>query len=264
MSKESLCLRALLLSIATVISTSGCAKDYSMAPRPDGEKVTLTMKVSDELEPDPVSVMYRSAICQSVFRDGDERPETLDGHKGYEVRPLPRADSGLYKTELYINGGGPCDWRLSSVVFGINYRAPNRFGKDVASGTGGTVIVRFDENNPPLSVGRARDVTGSDLRIVADYYPWVNENFIGGYSKRASLSGEGRSYLTYKAHQARNIYFEPVLHSDLVVTSVSPKKQVIGDFIRFYYPDGTIVSNGQSMPDFVKMQNIRLSAEAKK
>ena len=243
---------------------SGCAKDYSMNPPPDSEKVEIVIKMPQELEPEPLRVMYRSSVCRKVVHDGDGRPESLEGYNGYGSELTRRGATEFYETKLSIDGGGRCKWRLSNVIFGIKYRIPSGFGEGVTSGIGGTVIIKFDEKNAPISVGGVRVVVGPDLKIVKDYYPWVSENFIDGYAKSANLSSESGGYLTYEAREARNIYFEPVLHSDVVVTSVSPKKHVIGDFIRFHYPDGTVEPDWRARPNFEKMQKIRLAAEANK
>ena len=257
-------LKTSVLCFVLLTFLSGCAKDYSMSPPPDGETVEIVIKMPEELEPQPLRVMYRSAICRRVVHDGDGRAESLEGRRGYDSALMKSGATSFYEAELFINGGGPCKWRLSNVIVGIKYRIPGGFGEGVTSGTGGTVIIKFDEKNAPISVGGVRAVVGPDLRIVKDYYPWISEKFIDGYAKRANLSSEGGGYLTYEAREARNIYFEPVLHSDVVVTSVSPKKHVIGDFIKFHYPDGTVEPDWRARPNFEKMQKIRLAAEAKK
>lgn len=257
-------LKTLVLCCVLLTFVSGCAKDYGMNPPPDGEKIEIVIKMPEELEPQPLRVMYRSAICRKVVHDGDGRPESLEGYNGYGSELTKRGATEFYETRLFIDGGGRCKWRLSNIVFSINYRIPSRFGESVTQGIGGTVIIEFDGNDAHLSVGRTRNVVGPDLIMVKDYYPWLSEKYIGGYARRANLSSEGGDYLTYRAREARRIYFEAVLHSDVIVTSVSPKKHIIGDFIKFYYPDGTEESNGQSVPSFTKMQKIRLAAEAKK
>ena len=257
-------LKTSVLGFVLLTFLSGCAKDYSMSPPPDGEKVEIVIKMPEELEPQPLRVMYRSSVCRKVVHDGDGRPESLEGYNGYGSELTRRGATEFYETRLFIDGGGRCKWRLSNVIFGIKYRIPSGFGEGVTSGIGGTVIIKFDEKNAPISVGGVRVVVGPDLKIVKDYYPWVSENFIDGYAKSANLSSESGGYLTYEAREARNIYFEPVLHSDVVVTSVSPKKHVIGDFIRFHYPDGTVEPDWRARPNFEKMQKIRLAAEANK
>ncbi|QSB18125.1 hypothetical protein JN403_16275 [Pseudomonas sp. 15A4] len=79
-----------------------------------------------------------------------------------------------------------------------------------------------------------------------------------------SLVGVGGGDLRYNAPKVRNIYFEPVLHREYIVKSIAPKKNVLGDFTKFYYPDRTIKSDRRSEADFEKMQEIRLKAEAKR
>lgn len=257
-------LKTSVLCFVLLTFLGGCAKDYSMNPQPNGEKVEIVIKMPEELELTPLRVVYRSAICRKVVHDGDGGPESLEGYNGYGSKLTKRGATEFYEARLFIDGGGRCKWRLSNVVFSINYRIPSRFGESVTQGIGGTVIIEFDGNDAQLSVGRTRNVVGPDLIMVKNYYPWLSEKFIGGYARRANLSSEGGGYLTYEAREARNIYFEPVLHSDVVVTSVSPKKHVIGDFIKFHYPDGTVEPDWRARPNFEKMQKIRLAAEAKK
>ena len=255
--------RSPLLLLATVTLLGGCAQDYRLSPAPYGEKVSLTIKLPEDLGLRSIRVMYRSALCQRVTYDGDGRPEKIDGHNGFEV-PLQKREGDLYGTELFVNGGGPCQWRLSNVDFGVKYRMPIPFGENVIPGSGGGVVIVFDHNNPQRRVSSTINVTGADLRIVENYYPWVSESFIGGYVQRVRLSGRDGSYLTYNAVQARNIYFEPVLHRSYVVKSIAPKKRIVGEFTKFYYPDGTVESDWRNKPIFEKMQRIRLTAGEKR
>lgn len=264
MSREGLGLKVLLPCVATVLSISGCAKDYSLAPSPSGEQVKIAIKVSEELEVTPLRVMYRSAICERVTHDGDGRPERLEGYNSIDVKLSRQNNGSLYEAYLFVNGGGPCEWRLSNVLFEVSYRVPNRFGENVGSGGGGGVIVIFDHNDAQLRTSGLVKVKGADFTIIKDYYPWVKDSYSGGYIKRAGLAGEARSYLTYEAREARSVYFEAVLHSDYVVSSTAPKKHKVGEFITFQYPDGTIESDRRSEPNFKKMQEIRLKAEAEK
>lgn len=253
-----------LLGIALLITLTGCAKNYSMSPLPDSEKVTVTIKVPEDLEPKPMRVMYRSSVCKSVVRDASGRPEKLDGHSGHEVKLVRQGGGDLYTAELYVNAGGACDWQLSNVVFGVRYPVHNRFGEGVKSGLSGSVIVIFDDNNAQLRVPGSKFVEGRELRVANDYYPWVNESFIRGYAKSAELAGEANGFHTFKARKARSIYFEPSLHSKYVVVSKEPTVHKRGMFITFYYPDGTTQSDGRYVPDFKKMQEIRMKAEVNK
>ena len=161
-----------------------------------------------------------------------------------------------------MDGGGACQWRLSNVTFGVAYTDPTSFGETVSYGGGGGVVVIFDHNNSPR--GGADFKVKGDLTIKKDYYPWVSEAFLGGYKKHVSLAGEGNLYLKYQALQARQVFFEPVLHSNYLVTSEGTKVHKVGSFIKFTYPDGTVVADGSHSPDLRKLQTIRLAAENKK
>jgi hypothetical protein len=261
-AKRSVRPSALFFLSLTLID--GCSKDYTMAPSQDGEKVTITINAPQELAPEVLRVMYRSAKCQRVTHDAHGQPQMLDGNNTYEGRFERSGETGMYHTELFVNGGGACEWRLSNVVFSVVYRTPERFGEGVVSGSGAEVIVVFDHNSPQLKISAPMVVTGSELNVVKDFYPWIKESFIRGYIKRVGLAGGDGGDYTYYARQARNVYFEPILHSDFVVSSVAPKKHVVGDFITFKYPDGTVESDGSSEPNFKKMQEIRLKAESSK
>ncbi|MCP1446060.1 hypothetical protein J3D54_005192 [Pseudomonas sp. GGS8] len=250
---------ALLILFA---SLSGCAKDYSLAPPPDSEQITVTVKVPKDLVAETLQVMYRSATCKRITHGASGQRIELEGYHSIDVQLQRQGQSDLYQANLAMSGGGACQWHLSNVIFGVAYGNPTRFGENVSYGAGGGVVVVFDQNNSPRG-GTGIEVDG-DLTIRKEYYPWVTETFLGGYSKRVSLAGEGNIYLSYQALQARQVYFEPVLHSEFAVYSVQPKEKKKGNHTAFTYPDGSVVADGRSDPDFRKLQAIRLAAESKK
>jgi hypothetical protein len=247
--------------LASFFSLSSCGQDYSLAPPPDSEQITVTVKVPSELKARTMNVMYRSPICKRITHGASGQRIELDGYHNIDMQPQRQGQSDLYVAKLPMDGGGACQWRLSNVTFGVTYDDPTRFGENVTWGAGGGVVVIFDHNNSPRG-GADIEVDG-DLTIKKDYYPWLSEAFLGGYRKQISLAGEGDIYLMYQALQARQLYFEPVLHSDFVVYSVQPKEKKKGNHTAFTYPDGAIEANGRYQPNFRKLQAIRLSAEGK-
>jgi len=240
---------------------SGCAKDYSLAPPPDSEQIIVTVKVPKELTAETMQVMYRSTLCTFTDYTASGRPYQRDGHQSVDIQPERQGQSDLYEAKLAVDGGGVCRWRLSNVTFGVTYENPESFGESVSSGAGGGVVVVFDQNNSPRG-GTGIPIEG-DVTINKDYYPWLKEAFLGGYSKRISLVGEGGIYLSYQALKARRVYFEPVLHSKLTVYSVQPKIKKNGNHTSFIYPDDSISADGRSSPNFRKLQAIRFAAEGK-
>jgi hypothetical protein len=248
--------------IGSFISLSGCATDYSLAPPADSEQVTVTVKVPKELTTEPVEVIYRSTLCTFTDHSASGKPYQRDDYQRSVIQPVRQGLSDLYEARFPLDGGGACQWRLSNVTFGVVYAEPTLFGENVVSGGGGGVVVIFDHNNSPR--GGADLKVDGDLTIRKDYYPWISEMFLGGYRKRISLAGEGNLYLKYQALQARHVYFEPILHSEYVVTSEGNKVHKVGSFIKFTYPDGTVMADGLFSPDLRKLQAIRLAAEKTK
>ena len=244
-------------------SLSGCGQDYSLSPPADSEQITVTVKVPKELKAETMQVMYRSATCKSITHGASGQRVEVDGRHGIDVQLQRQGLSDLYQTTLAVDGGGTCRWQLSNVMFGVTYDDPTYFGENVTSGGGGGILVKFDRNRPMRSSGIPIEIDG-DLTIKKDYYPWLKENFIGGYSKRISLAGEGDIYLSYQALQARQVYFEPVLHTDFVVYSAGPKVKKDGNYTTITYPDGSVESDGRWGPDIRKLQAIRLAAKHKK
>ena len=251
--------KAAVFLLVVLFSLAGCAKDRGLAPPADNTYVALTVKISKELRPRSVKVMYRSKHCTFTDHDAGGRSYKRDGYQSMTIEPVLRGD--LYEAKLPKDGGGACQWRLSNVTFGVMYGDPTRFGDNVSYGGGGGVVVMFDHNNSPHG-GADIEIDG-DLIIKQDYYPWIDEGFLGGYKKTISLAGVGYSYRMYKALQAQKIYFEPVLHTKFVLYSQGPKVKKKGNYTSYTYPDGSIYADGRWHPNFLRLQTIRLKAEGK-
>jgi hypothetical protein len=242
-------------------SLSGCAKDYSLAPPANSQQITVTVKVPKELKARSMKVMYRSTLCTFTSRTASGVPYKRYGYQNADIEPIQRGQSDLYDAKLPIDGGGACQWRLSNVTFGVVYENPSQFGDGITYGAGGGVVVAFDSNKPSRSGPRIQ--VDGDLTIIKDYYPWVSETFLGQYTHRVSLIGEGDIYLGYQALQAKHVYFEPVLHSGFVLRSVEPKEKKKGNYTIFTLPDGRVLADGRPDTKFSKLQEIRMAAEAK-
>jgi hypothetical protein len=248
--------------ILLFVSLNGCAKDRSLAPPPDSEQITVTVKVPKELEAETMQVMYRSATCKRITRGASGQRIEVEGHHSIDVQLQRQGLSDLYQASLPKDGGGACKWHLANVIFGVTYADPTRFGENVTSGAGGGVVVIFDHNNSPRG-GADIEVDG-DLTIRKGYYPRLHESFLGGYRKYIKLEGGGHIYTKYQALQARQVYFEPVFHADFMLYSVGPKIKKEGNYTTITYPDGSVEMDGRLGPSFRKLESIRLAAESKK
>jgi len=242
--------------LVILFSINGCAQSSVFSPPPNGEQVTVTVKVPKDLAADTMRVMYRSAKCPSR-ESADGVAYEVDGFYPIEVQPRQVGQSDLYEAKLARDGGGACQWKLSNVTFGVSYRNTKLFGESATPGGGGGVIVAFDENltqrrsmYPPIEIS-------GDVLIKEDYFPWVDRQFRGNYKTQVWLAGKGEIYLSYRALQAKSIRFEPILHERFTVYSVWPKEHSAGKYIEFTYPDGSVVADGSSEPDFEKLQSIK-------
>jgi hypothetical protein len=248
---------ALLLLFA---SLTGCAKDRSLAPPPDSEQMTVTIKMPDELKAKVMKAMYRSAICKFITHGASGQVIELEGYHGITEQFERRGQSDLYQVKLPMDGGGACKWHLSNITFGVAYANPANFGTNVTYGAGGGVVVMFDNNRPSRSGGFIREVEG-DVMIKKDYYPWVSDLSSLGYGKDVSLVSQGHIYVTYRSWNARNVYFEPIVHSKFLTRSEPPKERKPGNRTLYTYPDGSVGTTRSYGPDFRKLEAIRLAAE---
>ena len=249
---------SLLLVLGLGISLSGCAPDRTLSPPPGGEQVSVTVKVPENLAADPMQVIYRSEKCPIKRSGPDWTSYEEDGYLSTTVTPQQIGQSDLYEAKLPINGGSPCEWKLSNVTFGVTYANTTHFGPDVEDGAGGGVIVMFDQYLPQQrSVFEPTIKVNGNLLIKKDYYPWVNEQFLGKHETLAWLIGEGEIFSYYRAPNARQVTFEPLLHADYLVRSVGPKVKKKGNHNLFTYSDDSVVVGG-SKPSFQKLEAIRL------
>ncbi|MGH8416516.1 MAG: hypothetical protein ACRER8_04380 [Pseudomonas sp.] len=205
--------------------------------------------------------MYRSALCQKATYDGNFIRTDVDGYHGIKMAPQRKGEADLYEVKLAKNGGGQCNWKLSSVMFDVVYKYPKIYGSDTLKGGGGGVMIAFDHNNPPLS--GPSSTTRGDLFIKKDYYPWVDEGFLGRYSKTINLAGVFPLYLHYRAPNARVVHFEPVLHTKFLLRSIGPKVKKDGNYTTWIYPDGSVYADGKWHPNLNRLNAIRLAEEAK-
>ncbi|MBN5034238.1 hypothetical protein JY448_11390 [Stenotrophomonas maltophilia] len=236
--------------------------DRSLSPSTDAGVVNVAIKVPTELETMDVRVVYRSKTCTITSYSASGIPYDRDGYQRMDLKPIQQRESRLFEAKVPVNGGGTCNWQLSNITFGAEYKDTSAFGEGIRSGRPAGMIVFFDDNNSPN--GRWGIKVDGDLTVVRDYYPWLSERFLGGHTKSMSLITNGDYHLTYKAPDARNVHFEPILHSQFLTRSVGLKVKAKGNRTIFYYPDGSNSFEAYSWPNHSKLQAIRMAAEAQR
>ena len=249
-----------VVAVVIFLSISASAMDRRLDILPDAEGVMVVMKIPQELKPEKLEVMYRSTICKRVSPNSSGILRETNGFNSMDVVFVPYQTEGSYIAKAPIDGGGECHWKLSNIAFSVAYIDKTQFGENVSYQGGAGISVNFDGQNPRRSSGGALKVEG-DVHVIQDYYPWLDENFLGSYWKTVKLVADRNLYKAYNAFRARNVYFEPVLHSGFIVRSKSPLVKAEGNRTIFTYPDGTSKPEAAGRPSFRKLQEIRLASE---
>jgi hypothetical protein len=143
------------------------------------------------------------------------------------------------------------------VSFGVSYGETSEFGSDVTYSIARGQVISFDDRPPLMRSGNTKVVYGN-VMITEDYYPWVNEEYVGRYAKSVWLAGKGARYNNYRAHQARQVQVEVMLHSEYPVYSKGPRTQLEGNRTIFTYSDGASRPENPVRPSFRKLESIRL------
>lgn len=224
-----------------------------------GDQIVVRVKLQEDLKLRQMKAIYRSRICTFLDYSASGVASERDGYNNTILQPYRDGESDNYKAILVIDGGGECQWKLSNLTFGVDYKYPERFGKDVQVAGAGGITVVFDDNQPQQG-GSHRMVEG-DLNIVEDYYLLVSDRPGRHPRINVGLTAEDGVYPSYKAKAARVINFEPRLHSSYVTYSSRPEVKAKGGHVKFTYPDGSVVADGRVRPDFKKLQCIRLPSE---
>ncbi|AVO30731.1 hypothetical protein D7T48_02250 [Stenotrophomonas maltophilia] len=256
-------------TILALLLLSGCGHtpdrelpDRSLSPTTEAGVVDVTIKVPTELEAMEMQVVYRSKTCTFTDYTASGIPYDRDGYQQMDLKPIQREQSRLFEAKVPVNGGGTCNWQLSNITFGAEYKDTTAFGEGIKSGFPAGMIVIFDDNRSPN--GSWDFKVDGDLKVVRDYYPWLSESFLGGHRRSISLTTNGHFYLIYQALHARNVYFEPILHSNFLTRSVHPKVKQPGNRTVFHYPDGSSSFETYTSPNHAKLQAIRMAAEAQR
>jgi len=120
------------------------------------------------------------------------------------------------------------------------------------------VVVIFDDNRPQqISLLRQPEEVFGNLTIESEYYIWVHKRLLGGEEGLVWLYDGADIFRTYKAKSAKFVKFMPSVYEGGVVHSVGPKEKKKGNYVRFFYPDGSVRSDYRTEPDIRKLNELR-------
>lgn len=234
--------------LALVLMLSGCVseRNRTLSPPEDTQWVTVGVSVPEELMVLPLKVIYRSEICKRTRHNSSGEAYEVPGYNSMEF-PLSQKDStkNFYDVKLARQGGGRCQWHLSVADIRLQYKNPLQFGQGTES-VESSIRLEFDYLAANQGGGYQR--INSDGLISKDYFPYLTEDFIGGYEKNIWIYN-GEMDERYSALNINSITFYPLLHSDKLVRSIGLKKKEKGVYGTLIYPDGTTVPDTELSPD---------------
>lgn len=238
---------------------SGCTgtMNKTLSPPEDTKWVKVEIRnPSPYTKPFPLEILYISDICKRKLvsmRDGKHYEKS-----GYNLIKTPlnkHYDSDVWSAKVAINGGGKCNWMLSELNLGIKYIDVKHLGDNLVLGTSVGMTVAFGNNS--TQYGLFELVSGNDMHLSPRYYPLIKEN------KRIiefnSLSLFGKNNFIKKTMMAlsgdMSVVFTPTLDETKIVYMIAPENSGVGDFYKFYYPNGDVVSDGSTHPDLKKSRS---------
>lgn len=147
--------------------------------------------------------------------------------------------------KLARQGGGRCQWHLSVADILLQYKNTLQFGQGTESVKS---RIRLEFDYLAANQGGWHQRINSDGLISKDYFPYLTEDFIGGYDKAIWIYN-GKMNERYSALNINSITFYPLLHSDKLIRSIGPKKKEKGAHRTLIYPDGTTIPITEAFPD---------------
>ncbi|MDC9580407.1 hypothetical protein PSI15_02275 [Xenorhabdus sp. PR6a] len=246
-----------LSSLLAVFFIQGCASG-SFSPPINGEHIHFTATLPDELDALPISAMYRSKICRKERRTANMKSYSVPGfyHTTY---PLSIGHSNQVEINVPKEGGGKCDWKLSNITFEVKLKDTSTIAPLIEKNFGFDTTFVIDGNAPQVFDGGYIKKTG-DLNEEITLFPLLSESFLVGRGKSFNLVGK-YDVMTYKMVNGRKIHLS-VLYEKNFLTHWQGRKYKGAD-TSLTYPDGTIIYNGDVIPDFDKLMRILESRNSK-
>jgi hypothetical protein len=204
----------------------------------------------------PAELLYRSEKCKTVRYNSSNEPHDIPGYNDFEQQFSQQGSSNIWQQRVAIEGGGSCQWYLSSlrVSFQLSTNNPLAKGKEVIA----TNYI-FDFGRYGLSdgygTGRSKEVSG-DLNLKTDFFPMVANHidntvslkFFGGNTEFEKWRRR------FQIKNTQNIEIEPIIHLSKVVTLNPPN---IPGNLTAIYPDGNSEKIQSIYPDYEKLLSMK-------
>lgn len=248
----------LLLACIVLLYRCGDKTDQTLSPPANARHVTVLFRMPEGITLMPMQVLYRSEKCMSKSYNSSYESYPVRGYNGFTQPFIRLGNSVIWQTGIAIDGGGPCQWQLNSlrVSFKIADNHPLVKEKKVIETS---YIFDFDDYglSAGYGTGRAKKASG-DLDLRTAFFP---EIFISHLFKKTTvvLFGGDTNYekwsRRYRLQDTQNIFIEPAIHIDKVVTLEGPNTRP--GKITAIYPDGSSGNVQRAKPDYEKLLSMK-------
>nr|WP_314266561.1 hypothetical protein [uncultured Moellerella sp.] len=252
------CPKSALASLLSLFFLSGCAQSEVFSPPVNGESIHFSASIPTELEALPISATYRSEICRKERRNSNGKVYTIPGvHRANY--PLSIGQSNQSEANIPKEGGGKCDWKLSNIKFEVKLKDPAKIDPLITKNFGAEATFVFD-NNAPATFDGGYEKKSGDLNETLVLFPLISERFLGEHVKNFWLIGK-YDVITYKIYNSKKINLT-ILYKKNFLTHWQGRKSQDGD-TSMSYPDGTVIYNGNTKPQYNKLIEISESSNGK-
>ncbi|MEI9535403.1 hypothetical protein [Moellerella wisconsensis] len=252
------CPKSALTSLFSLFFLSGCAQNEVFSPPVSGENLHFSATVPSELEALPISAMYRSEICRKARRTANMESNSVPGfHRATYTLLTGRLNQ--VKANIPKYGGGKCDWKLSNITFEVKLKAPSKIDPLISKNFGAEATFVLD-NNAPATFDGGYEKKSGNINEQLILFPLISERFLGEHVKNFWLIGK-YDVITYKIYNGKKINLT-ILYKKNFLTHWQGRKSQDGD-TSMIYPDGTVIYNGNTKPEYKKLIEISESSNIK-
>ncbi|ATA23322.1 hypothetical protein BIY26_22540 [Brenneria goodwinii] len=246
----------LILFAIAPLSACSPKRDFTLSPPANTQWVDIEVVAPLNTTAFPLNALYRSSVCLHERRQADMSKVKSRGYNPVHMALQLDAGGRVYRQRVALDGGGPCEWKLSMITLGIEYSRTDHLVKDAEIGTAVGLKVAFD--NEAANNGYYEPVKNK-LTYTSVYYPYIREFYLGKFERSLSLYGK-KSFMPYRMTidmgSNGEIIFLPKLDEKRIVKWQGVKKMDEGEGSKTIYPDGSIdMKKGD--PDYNKLKNMK-------
>lgn len=246
------------MALISVITLQGCAQSQSFSPPANGESLHFTATIPSELTSSPIYAVYRSEICRQEKLNSNMEVYTVPGYHR-EQYPLTMNALNQVETNIPESSGGKCDWKISNIKFEVKLKDPLKIDPLISKNFGVEATFVLD-NNAPATFDGGYEKKQGNINEQLILFPLISERFLGEHVKNFWLIGKS-DVITYKIYNGKKINLTIVYKKNLL-THWNGRKSQDGD-TSLTYPDGTVIYNGDTKPQYDKLIQISESMSPK-